>query len=61
MTVGYKKLSVEHTLVNSKIISKILKCSSLILLLGTWKRNEKYAIYGNMKIEKIWKGSGYNI
>ena len=55
MTVGDKKLSVEHTLVNSKIISKILKCSSLTLLLGTGKRNEKYAIYGNWKQEKYGK------
>ena len=61
MTVADKKLSVEHILVNSKRISKILICSSLTLLLRSGIRNEKYAIYGNTEIGTIWKRSGYNI
>ena len=56
-----KKLSEEHIFVNSKRILKILKCSSLTLLFRSGIRNEKYAIYGNMEIGKIWKKSGYDI
>ena len=59
--VGDKKLSAEHTPLNSKRILQILKCSSLPLFLRPWIRNEKYAIYGNMEITKIWKGSGYHM
>ena len=57
--VGDKKLSAEHTLLNSKRILQILKCSSLPLFLRPWIRNEKYVIPGNMEIRKMWKGSGY--
>ena len=59
--VGDKKLSAEHTLLNSKRILQILKCSSLPLFLRPWIRNEKYVIHGNMEIRKIWKGSGYHM
>ena len=61
MTVANEKLLVEHTLVNSKRISKILRCSSLTLLLRPGIGNQKYAISGNMEIGKIWKESGCNI
>ena len=61
MIIGDEKLSVEHTHVNSKRISKILKWPSLPLFLGPWIRNEKYAIYGNIEIKNIWKKSGYNM
>ena len=28
---------------------------------GACIRNEKYAIYGNVEIGKVWKGSVYNM
>ena len=61
MIVGDNKLSVEHTLVNNKRISQILKCSSLLFFPEPWIRIEKYAIYGNMEIAEavirgvLWK------
>ena len=61
MTVANKKLLVDHPLVYSKRISKILRCSSLTLLLRPGIGNQKYAVSGNMEIGKIWKGSGCNI
>ena len=56
MIIGDKKLLVEHALVSSKGISKILKYSFLPFFLGPSIRNEKYAIYQNLEIKKYEKG-----